>query len=321
MSGHRRYGFVFCNRQNVKWPYSNGALSNNMKASLQRAQTWPLWGSHMGSLQNQAHKDLAAPGLLRYNSKVNHPFGNRAMNLFRSNPIAMLLSGLAVFGLCGCSGFEERAETEFSAKPDARILVIGDSVMWWNSESGASVADGISARLGEPVVNLAVPGAVISHRDPAMAEEGLDIRAQYRDRDWQWVVVEGGANDLGDEGGARGCEVVLDELVSDDGRRGEIPELVRRIRSTGARVVAMGYYKLPSSAASDDYCGETLTTLTQRIENMAGHDPDVLFVAMSDVIAPADPGDYDPDGVHPSARSSREIGSRIAAAIAAAEPR
>jgi len=210
------------------------------------------------------------------------------MMFLRSRSLGILAGCLAGLVLSACAGFEERAEAELSAKPDARILVIGDSVMWWNSESGASVADGISASLGEPVINLAVPGAAISHPDPAMAVEGLDIRAQYRDRDWQWVVVEGGANDLGDEGGARGCAVVLDELVSEDGRRGEIPDLVGRIRSTGARVVTMGYYDLPSAAASDGYCGETLTTLTQRIESMASHDPDVLFVPMADVVSPTD---------------------------------
>ncbi|GGD09866.1 SGNH/GDSL hydrolase family protein [Aquisalinus flavus] len=243
------------------------------------------------------------------------------MNVFRSNSLGIIVWCLAVLALSACAGFEERAEYELSAKPEARILVIGDSVMWWNSDSGASVADGISESLGEPVVNLAVPGAAISHPDPAMAVEGLDIRAQYRDRDWQWVVVEGGANDLGDEGGARGCAAVLDELVSEDGRRGEIPELVRRIRSTGARVVAMGYYDLPSSEASDGYCGKTLSTLTQRIKSMARHDPDVLFVAMADVVSPSNSSDYDPDGIHPSVRSSREIGGRIAAAIGAAERR
>lgn len=243
------------------------------------------------------------------------------MNICRSASLKMLVSCLAAFALSACAGFEERAAQELSAKPDSRILVIGDSVMWWNSESGDSVADGISASLGEPVVNLAVPGAAISHPDPEMAVEGLDIRAQYRDRDWHWVVLEGGANDLGDEGYARGCTAVLDELVSKDGRTGQIPGLVGRIRATGAKVVAMGYYQLPSAAASDGYCGDALKTLTQRIESMARYDPDVLFVSMADLVSPENPEDYDPDGVHPSARSSRDIGSRIAAVIAAAERR
>lgn len=232
-----------------------------------------------------------------------------------------ILCIFAMLTLGACAGFEEMATTELAAKPNARILVIGDSVMWWNADEGESIADAIAAKLGEPVVNLAVPGAAISHPDPDMAVEGLDIRAQYRKRGWDWVVVEGGANDLGDEGGARGCATVLDELVSADGRRGEIPELVERIRSDGARVVALGYYALSARADENDFCGDSLATLARRIEAMAAMNPEVLFVAMADVVSPADKAAYDRDGVHPSARSSQAIGRKIADAIRAAEKR
>lgn len=231
------------------------------------------------------------------------------------------LVAIAMLTLGACAGFEEQAATELAAKPDARILTIGDSVMWWNAEQGGSIADAIAAHLGEPVVNLAVPGAAISHPDPDMAVEGLDIRAQYRMRGWDWVVVEGGANDLGDEGGAGSCARVLDELVSADGRRGDIPELVRRIRLDGARVVALGYYALPAPADEDGFCGDTLPALTRRIEVMAALDPGVVFVAMADVVSPADRSAYDRDGVHPSARSSQAIGRKIADVIRNAEGR
>lgn len=239
--------------------------------------------------------------------------------LTRGGLITLVL--LTLGGCVGFDGFEERVARELAAKPDARMLAIGDSVVWWNAEQGASIPDAMAADLAEPVVHLAVPGAAISHADADMAAEGLDIRAQYRDRDWDWVVVEGGANDLGDEGGARGCATVLDELVSADGRRGEIPELVGRIRSDGARVVALGYYELPAGSEQDGFCGDSLSALSARIETMAALDPDVLFVAMADVVSPADPAAYDRDLVHPSARSSQMIGRRIADAIRTAEGR
>lgn len=231
-------------------------------------------------------------------------------------------SGLVIFAMLtlgACAGFEERAATELGSKPDARILAIGDSVVWWNAENEGSIADAIAADLGEPVVNLAVPGAAISHPNPDMAVEGLDIRAQYRKRNWDWVVVEGGANDLGDEGDARGCATVLDELVSADGRHGEIPELVRRARSDGARVVALGYYELSKDAEGDSFCGATLSALSARIEAVATLDPGVLYVAMADVMSPIDRAAYDRDGVHPSTHSSRAIGQKIADAIRNAE--
>lgn len=229
-----------------------------------------------------------------------------------------ILCIFAMLTLSACVGFEERAAAELAAKPNARILAIGDSVMWWNAEQGGSIADAVAADLAEPVVNLAVPGAAITHPDPDMAVEGLDIRAQYRRRGWDWVVLGGGANDLGDEGD---CAKVLDELVSSDGRRGEVPELVERIRSDGARVVALGYYELSARAEEHDFCGDTLSTLARRMEAMAALNPEVLFVAMADVVSPADQGAYDRDGVHPSERSSQAIGQKIADAIRNAEQR
>jgi len=81
----------------------------------------------------------------------------------------------------------------------------------------------------------------------------------------------------------------------------------------------MGYHELPSAASADGYCGDALQSLTQRMETVAGLDPYVLFVAMADVVSPAQLAAYDPDGIHPSAGSSREIGTRIANAIRAAQ--
>lgn len=231
-----------------------------------------------------------------------------------------LLLGLTI-ALAGCGGFAAKVETELTSKPNARILALGDSVMWWNSPENGSIADVVAQHLREPVVNLAEPGAAISHPDPAMAAEGLDIRAQYRSRDWDWVLVEGGANDLGDEGGARGCQRVLDELISADGQNGEIPQLVQRIRADGARVVALGYYQLPSFGEPDGFCGERLAMLGERIERMAALDPGVIYVAMADEVDPTDRAAYDRDAVHPSARSSARIGKRIADAISNAEAR
>lgn len=226
-----------------------------------------------------------------------------------------------MLALSACVGFEERVTTELAQKPNARILAIGDSVIWWNADQGGSIADAVSADLGEPVVNLAVPGAAVSHPDADMAVEGLDIRAQYLSRDWDWVLLGGGANDLGDEGDARGCAVVLDELLSADGRRGEIPELVDRIRSDGARVIALGYYELPAREEESGFCGDSLSALNRRVDAMAALSSDVLFVAMADVVSPADPKAYDRDGIHPSARASQRIGRKIAHAIRTAEAR
>lgn len=60
--------------------------------------------------------------------------------------------------------------------------------------------------------------------------------------------MDGGGNDLHDDCGCEACELVLDGLVSDDGRSGEIPDFVRRLLDDGPQVMVVGYYEIPSDA-------------------------------------------------------------------------
>lgn len=229
--------------------------------------------------------------------------------------IALLFVG--VLSLCGCStmDFSDYAKSQLTDKPDSRILVIGDSVMSWNAQADASIADVLERTLGHSVVNLAVPGARLSHPDANARASGFDIRAQYRPHDWDWVVVDGGANDLGDECDCRRCDQVMDTLISADGARGEIASLVQTIIHDGARVVVLGYYAPPDQGGELRACKDELAELSGRIERLASHSDRVRFVPMADLVAPNDPAAYDPDLVHPSKQSSVAIGRRIAAEI------
>lgn len=123
--------------------------------------------------------------------------------------------GVAALIVSGCNGLaledllpgdvaEERqadVSERLAAAPDARILVLGDSMMWWGEPGDQSIGQALARTLGEPVVNLSVPGARISHPDTEARGAGFDIRTQFVARQWDWVVIEGGANDLGDECG------------------------------------------------------------------------------------------------------------------------
>ncbi|MEL6708219.1 MAG: SGNH/GDSL hydrolase family protein [Pseudomonadota bacterium] len=248
---------------------------------------------------------------------------------------AVALSAAALF-FASCSNLEigadaatwgdsersEEVEERLANGPGARILVIGDSVMWWNEESGRSVAQELAKALSRPVINLSVPGARISHPDDNLAAEGLDIRAQYVPRNWNWVVVEGGANDLGDECGCAQCETTLNEMITVDASAGEWVDLVDRIRTDGANIVVAGYYSLPSQDSEEvlAQCEGVIGELNARLERLAAKHRTVHFVSMSDAIDPASLEDYDPDLIHPSPRGSRAIGGKIGAAIAADGP-
>ncbi|MEM1095408.1 MAG: SGNH/GDSL hydrolase family protein [Bacteroidota bacterium] len=200
------------------------------------------------------------------------------------------------------------------------VLVIGDSVMEWNADADAAIADVIAATLDRTVVNGGVSGARLSMPDREAAALGFDIRAQYRPRGWDWVVMDGGANDLGDECGCNACAATLDEMVSADGQTGQYPDFVRSVTEDDSRVLVMGYYAPPAGAATEfTGCAAAFIALNDRLAQMAGTLDRVHFASAADVIDPGDLASYDRDRVHPSVKGSRLIGEHLADAIRAAE--
>lgn len=216
--------------------------------------------------------------------------------------------------------YEQDVAERLQDQPEAEVLVLGDSVMWWGEEGEASVAHSLAAALSRPVVNLSVPGARLSHPVNEHASVGLDIRAQFKPRDWEWVVLDGGANDLGDECGCRACEPVITQMVSRDGQRGQWIDLIERINSADARIVLVGYYEPPETGENGlALCGAHFEELNGRLERAAGERDGVEFVSMAEVVNPANASHFDPDMIHPSAVSSRAIGELIGKAIKRAE--
>ncbi|MEM1126220.1 MAG: SGNH/GDSL hydrolase family protein [Bacteroidota bacterium] len=202
------------------------------------------------------------------------------------------------------------------------ILAIGDSVMEWNAEDEASIPDVIAAELGRVVVNGGVSGARLSVPDDEaeLGALGYDIREQYRARGWTWVVMDGGANDLGDECGCGSCEATLNEMVSADGQAGQYPDFVRSVVGDSSRVLVMGYYAPPAGAETEfTACLDELDALNARLTQMAAAIEGVHYASAAEVIDPADAASYDPDQVHPSVKGSRLIGERLAQAILDAE--
>lgn len=197
------------------------------------------------------------------------------------------------------------------------VLVMGDSIMAWNG--GASLAAGIERGLDRTVENASVPGAQIAPR--GLKRLLFDIGAQYEAGDWGWVVLNGGANDLFDHCGCQSCDAVLDGLVAADGRRGEIAQIVDRLRRTGARVLYLGYYGPSGRGGAFDVCEDELIALDARMARMARIVPELEFIDGGDVMSAAMPGDYDADNIHPSPRGSAKLGALAAMAIRRAEAR
>jgi len=183
---------------------------------------------------------------------------------------------------------------------DARIVVAGDSVMAWNRLAGASVADALGQRLGEPVGDVSLPLARMNGGNGA-----LSIPNQLRGVRAEWVVLNGGANDIRGACSCNACGPTIDRLISDDGRQGTIPALVGDLRRRGARVIWADYYTTAEVAGTT--CERPYRVLEARLARMAEADAGVVLVDMDDVFTPGDPALFAGDGIHPTPLGSARI--------------
>jgi acyl-CoA thioesterase-1 len=198
---------------------------------------------------------------------------------------------------------------------DARIVVAGDSVMAWNRVEGASVAHVLRRELEVPVGDVSMPFARIVD---GRAAAGLDITAQVRGVEGvDWVLLNGGANDLYSDCGCSGCGPVLDRLIGSDGTGGAIPEMVGGLRASGARVVWAAYYTSPRYAGTA--CVAPFDELKARLGRMAAADDGVILADMGRVLPSNDLALFARDRVHPSEQGSDRMGRLLADVLRAAD--
>ncbi len=198
-----------------------------------------------------------------------------------------------------------------------RILAMGDSMMAWHTFTGQSIPHTIESVLDEPVFSNAISGAKITYKLPLSGALGMRIENQYRKGDWDWVVLNGGGNDLWLGCGCGKCTGKLNKMISEDGKRGVIPMMVQKYRHQGAQVAWVGYLRSPGAWSPVEGCRDTGNELEQRITKLAAIDPGVHYVSLADLVPHGDRSFHTFDMIHPSIKGSREIGKRVAAVIAA----
>jgi acyl-CoA thioesterase I len=194
------------------------------------------------------------------------------------------------------------------------VLVIGDSVMAWNRFAARDVGSVIEAELGREVVNRAALGAQIQAGSLGTLG-GRSIPDQLSTGPWNWVVINGGANDLGFSCGCTRCDAEIDLLISPDGTTGGIPNLISKARGQQAKVLWVGYYQTPNSSAFQG-CRPGLVELERRIAAYALTQEGVFFIDSEDVFKPTNPDLLAADRTHPSAAGSAVLGRFIAQEIA-----
>jgi lysophospholipase L1-like esterase len=215
-----------------------------------------------------------------------------------------ILSAL-IFLLTGC---QETADVGTKA----RILSMGDSLTAWNSSTKGSIPHVIEAQLGEIVIDRSVSGARMIYKLPVSGAVGLNITKQYIKSDWDWVILNGGGNDLLVGCGCFACNGRINRMISEDGRRGVIPKLVSKIRASGAKVIYFGYMRSPGINTLIEHCKDEADLFEGRIEKMAERDKGIFFASMRTIVPHGDKSYFDLDLIHPSSRGSSAIGKKIA---------
>jgi acyl-CoA thioesterase I len=194
-----------------------------------------------------------------------------------------------------------------------RILVIGDSLMATNRMLGGSVAQALSETLAVEVKDNSTIGARYFFRVPIA---GLNIAAQVQDGPWDYVVVNGGGNDLLFGCGCGACTRMMNRLISADGTLGAIPELVGKLRKGGAKVIYTGYMRTPGVISPVEGCGPLGDEMDRRLAQMADRDDGVQFLLLADLVKiDGDKSYHSIDLVHPSIKGSRAIADLLAALI------
>lgn len=220
----------------------------------------------------------------------------------------ILMSFLVMFAVMGCV---ETVPTSGSA----RLLMMGDSMFAVYGGTRRSVSDQLEARLGEPVVDRSVVGAQYLYPLPITGSLGLRIGSQYVSRKWDWVIMNGGGNDLWLACGCRRCDSQLDRLVSKTGDQGVIVDAVKKVRADGSKVLFVGYLRTPGVPSVIDHCAAYGAALEARLKRMARLDDGVIYLSLVGLVPEGDRSFHDADLIHPSPKGSAAIAARITDAI------
>lgn len=200
-------------------------------------------------------------------------------------------------------------------------MVIGDSVLAWNRSSDQAIADVIEQKLGRRVIDKSVSGAKFDNGSAVLSAVGFNIQKQYPGGKWNWIVIDGGANDLGsDSCKCADCASVVNDLIGADAHSGAIPAFLTQLRQTGAQILWMGYYK-GNGKGSFEGCRDDLVLMERRIARFAAQSKGIVFLDSESVIDPLDESNFAKDNTHPSPKGSAIIGAYLAKAISVRDAR
>ena len=213
--------------------------------------------------------------------------------------------------------WDEPRSFESVANEDIRILAIGDSI-FDSVPGGQDIPEVLGRELNINVLNNAHGGAQLVLEQDEQNEWGamMDIRNQYITGDWDWIVMDGGGNDLNDDCSCGECDAVLNEIITADGQSGALPEAVQQMATGDTKIMFMMYYNLPEGAEFGfNRCEEWHQTYEDRLRRMGEGNQSVFIVDASDVVKATDLQYFQEDLVHPSQEGAEVLGAYLAEKI------
>lgn len=219
---------------------------------------------------------------------------------------------IPLFFLSGC--------VEESASQEPRILAIGDSMMAAHRLSKQAVSHKVGAELGEPVVDRSVVGARIIYALPITGAIGFRIGSQYQGGNYDWIIANGGGNDLWLGCGCHDCKHRMNRLISADATSGEIPKMYTRLQSSGGQVLWLGYLRTPGRDSPIESCAGVGNELEARLQKLAAKSRRFHYLSMKDLVPHGDLSYHGLDRIHPSIKGSAAIGTRAADYIKKVDP-
>lgn len=191
------------------------------------------------------------------------------------------------------------------------VVLVGDSILAWNRETGESIGDALASQINKPVANLAESGALFM---AGFWEFGEDIPAQLDGAKPDILILTGGGNDVEPGCGTRKAAQIIDRMIAAD-LSGELADFVEPLTEQGTQVVYLAYYDLPDITSEFTPCRSDLLTLEARAIALADQTDGFRVAAGRSAIDPADLTLYDPDGIHPSPAGAALLGALLADTI------
>ena len=196
-------------------------------------------------------------------------------------------------------------DVDRGSKNNAKILAIGDSIFEWHIWNQHSVPEQLGRELGMSVYNNAISGSLITEETPT------SIRNQYIEGDWEWVVMDGGGNDLNILCQCDKCSETQDKVEAV--YKEFLQQLLER---ENLKIIIWGYYGLPEKAKYGfDECQDDFEELSRRQNKIADTNERIFFVDGSKEITGDDKSYFYIDKIHPSRKGTEVIGRQLSEVI------